>query len=121
MREVLDNDITFCDPTEVQAKFFLLYFTATWCGPCQKIKPLLYKLSEGFSDDVCEFCLCDIEENSELSDNFKVRAVPTFVLMRGNVFVGETSGSDILKVHALLKQHLPPQVSTEGEHDLAED
>lgn len=120
MREVLDNNITFCDLTEVQAKFFLLYFTAKWCGPCQMIKPLLYKLSEGFSDDVCEFCLCDIDENSELSDNFKVRAVPTFVLMRGNVFVGETSGSDILKVHALLKQHLP-QASTESGHELVED
>ena len=120
MREVLDNDITFCDPTEVQAKFFLLYFTATWCGPCQKIKPLLYKLSEGFSTDVCEFCLCDIDENSELSDNFKVRAVPTFVLMRGNVFVGETSGSDILKVLALLKQHLPPQGSIASDHTEAE-
>ena len=48
-----------------------------------------------------------------LSDNFKVRAVPTFTLMRGNVFVDETSGSDILKVHALLKKHLPSPESTE--------
>lgn len=116
MREVLDNDITFCDPKEAQHKFFLLYFTAKWCGPCQKIKPLIYKLSEGFSKDVCEFCVCDIDENTELSDNFKVRAVPTFVLMRGNVFVNETSGSDIRKVHELLKNNLPSPETTDRKH-----
>lgn len=107
MREVLNNDITFCDSTEVQGKFFLLYFTAKWCGPCQRIKPLLNKLSEGISNELCEICLCDIDENNELSDSFKIGAIPTFTLMRGNVFVDETSGSDILKVHALLKKHLP--------------
>ena len=110
MIEIKDNDISFIKKKEC---YLFFYFTAKWCGPCQRIKPLLNKLGEGLSDEVCEICLCDIDENSELSDNFKVRAVPTFTLMRGNVFVDETSGSDILKVHALLKKHLPSPESTE--------
>lgn len=107
MHEILNNDITFCDPEDVKETFFMIYFTAKWCGPCQKVKPLYNALSEGFDKDVCQFCLCDIDENEELTDSFKIQAVPTFVLMKGNTYVGETAGADIRKVHELLKTHLP--------------
>lgn len=111
MHEILNNDITFSDSKEFKETFFMIYFTATWCKPCQKVKPLYYALSEGFDKNVCQFCLCDIGENEELTNSFKIQAVPTFVLMKGNTYVGETSGADIRKVHELLKTHLPPSPS----------
>jgi thioredoxin-like negative regulator of GroEL len=106
MINIVDNDISFCDSEDVQHIYFLLYFTASWCGPCQKVKPLLEKLSQGFDPKTCVFCMCDIDENEDLCHNFQVRAVPTFILMRGNRFVDETGGADIFRVHALLKKHI---------------
>ena len=44
MISIVDNDITICKDKECH---ILFYFTAKWCGPCQRVKPLLQKISDG--------------------------------------------------------------------------
>ena len=44
MKEIINNDISILKDKEC---YILFYFTASWCGPCQKIKPLLEKISDG--------------------------------------------------------------------------
>jgi thiol-disulfide isomerase/thioredoxin len=103
MKEIVDNDISVL---KEKTCYLLLYFTASWCGPCQRIKPLLYKLSEGFKEEILEIYMVDIDANEELSGELQVKSVPTFYLFKGKELQGQCTGSDITKVHALLKEHL---------------
>ncbi|GFI38341.1 MAG: thioredoxin family protein [Muribaculaceae bacterium] len=55
-------------------------FTASWCGPCQRMKPIFYSLADDFKDEY-NFISIDIDENPELANKYQVQAVPTFVFL----------------------------------------
>ena len=55
-------------------------FTASWCGPCQRMKPIFYSLEDDFKDEY-NFISIDIDENPELANKYQVQAVPTFVFL----------------------------------------
>jgi len=100
MKCITDNDMSECDGKEC---YLLFYFTASWCGPCQKIKPLLEKISEGADPSKLEIYMIDIDENDKIASEFKIRSVPSFYLYHKKDLKGQTGGADIKKVQDLLK------------------
>jgi thioredoxin 1 len=88
-----------------QKEYLLFYFTAKWCGPCQKIKPMILKLKEGLTTDQIKFYLIDIDENDDLCERCKVTSVPTFILFKDKKEVGQCKGSDIVPVAELIKPY----------------
>jgi len=103
MEEITDNNI---DILKDKTCLILFYFTATWCGPCQKIKPMIHKLAEGVDKTKVEVYMVDIDENDELALELKVKSVPTFYLFHEKQLIGSTSGADIIGVHKLIKDNL---------------
>ena len=101
MKCITDNDMSVCDDKDC---YLLFYFTASWCGPCQKIKPLLEKISEGADPSKLEIYMIDIDENDNIASEFKIRSVPSFYLYKDKDLKGETGGADITKVQELLKK-----------------
>lgn len=76
----------------------LLYFTATWCGPCQKVYPLLNELSDKLSENSnynIEFYKIDIDKNEEFCEKCDIRSVPTFFVMNGKNLLSQCTGADI--------------------------
>lgn len=55
-------------------------FSATWCGPCQKMKPVFEELEDTYGDHV-NFVTIDIDQHPELAESFGVSAVPTFIFI----------------------------------------
>ena len=101
MKCITDNDMSVCDDKDC---YLLFYFTASWCGPCQKIKPLLEKISEGADSSKLEIYMIDIDENDNIASEFKIRSVPSFYLYKDKDLKGQTAGADIKKVQELLKK-----------------
>lgn len=64
----------------------LIDFFATWCGPCQMLKPMLEKLVKEY-DFV--LALVDIDQNPELASTYGVEGVPDVrVAIRGEILPG---------------------------------
>ena len=73
------------------------YFSATWCGPCQTFKPIMYEIaSEGHSVQ-----FIDIDQQGDLAQQYNVRSVPTIVIEQGgtevNRLIGATSKQVVLE------------------------
>ena len=79
MIEIIDNDLSVCESEEC---YLLFYFTAKWCGPCQRIKPLLQKVSDGADSSKLKVYMIDIDENDELCEKCEITSVPTFILFK---------------------------------------
>lgn len=68
----------------------ILYFTAEWCNPCQRTKPIAEELSrEGFIN----FEFIDVDVEVELTKKFEIKSVPTFILIKDNIEVYRTTGA----------------------------
>ena len=64
------------------------YFTATWCGPCKDLKPVMTEImNEGHSVQIL-----DVDENKTLAQQYNVRSVPTTVIEENGVEVDRFVG-----------------------------
>ena len=70
----------------------VLYFSATWCGPCKMMMPVLEKVSEELSDTGVTFVKVNADEERELSAEFGVRGIPTFVMIENGEVKNRFSG-----------------------------
>ena len=88
-----------------QECYMLFYFTASWCGPCQQIKPLIMKLYEGLESKNIKFYIVDIDNNDKLCEQCNVTSVPTFILFKDKKSVNQCQGADINEVANLIKPY----------------
>ena len=54
-------------------------FTATWCGPCKMLEPVVKELANEWAGKVAVFKL-DVDDNSDLAMQYGVMGVPTLIL-----------------------------------------
>lgn len=59
----------------------LVDFTATWCGPCKQLAPIVEKLADDFAGQV-RVGKCDIDDAPGTASQFKVRSVPTVIVFK---------------------------------------
>lgn len=63
-------------PLKPHAQIEVLAFTATWCGPCQRQKPLLVAVRAAG----VQVQIIDIDERPEMAREYNVTEVPTFIV-----------------------------------------
>ena len=88
-------------------------FTATWCGPCQRIAPIYEQLAKDFPQ--CTFVKVDVDENQETAAACGVQAMPTFKIFKGKQEVGSLRGADPDGLKALVAQHAGSRFVGEGQ------
>ena len=82
----------------------LVDFYATWCGPCQTMMPVLDKLKENMGDKI-RILKIDVDKSVDISDKFKVRGVPTFVLFQsGEILWRQSGGMDLNALQGKIAQ-----------------
>ena len=79
----------------LQPRGEVLFFNASWCGPCRQMKPIVAQMKrEGFRmRDI------DVDKNRALAQRYHIRGIPTFVFVQNgnevNRFSGGTSPEEL--------------------------
>ena len=68
----------------------ILYFTAEWCNPCKRTKPVAEELNR---DNVIKIQFIDADDNGELCRKFEVKAIPTFILIEDSKEIRRMNGA----------------------------
>ncbi len=64
-------------------------FSATWCGPCQMLAPIMEKLSDEYAGRV-SFYNVDVDENPALAQQFGVVSIPfVAIFKKGEVIANQ--------------------------------
>jgi thiol-disulfide isomerase/thioredoxin len=87
-------------------------FSATWCGPCQQMAPIVEKLArEGLPIQKV-----DIDQQRDLANRFRVEQIPTFVLLVDGKEVDRTTGrlteADLRRMIARIPASQSPEPAT---------
>ena len=79
------------------SKLSLIQFSASWCGPCQQLKPIVEKISDDMSDKIdCYYH--DIESQNNEPTKYSVRGVPTVLLFKEGKLLGTKVGASSEKI-----------------------
>ena len=86
-----------------KAPIAIVDFGAEWCGPCKFIKPEFKKMAEEFAGKAT-FIECDIDAHQEISDQFEIQSVPTFIVFKNGSKVDVMTGADATKLRKLIEK-----------------
>ena len=69
----------------------LVDFSATWCGPCRMLAPVVEALSEKLAGKADVYNV-DVDDAPALAMEYKVSSIPCLVLMKQGQFVDQSIG-----------------------------
>lgn len=83
MLHILEEEVSLDTLIGQKFQVVVLYFTATWCGPCKMIWPKVQELSKNqlYKDSIL-FIKIDVDEFEDLSSECDVNSMPTFQFYR---------------------------------------
>ena len=95
------NDKTFDAEVLKSDTPVLVDFTATWCGPCKALAPVVDKLADEAAGRY-KVVAVDIDESPAIASRYGVRGVPTVMAFKGGAkgesHVGVTNRETLLKL-----------------------
>ena len=68
----------------------ILYFTADWCNPCKRVRPIVEELNR---DSAVKFQFIDVDQETEMTKAMNVRSVPTFIVIENGSEVKRVTGA----------------------------
>ena len=80
MTEFIKDELEF-NALLAEANVLVVDCTATWCGPCKLVAPLIDQLAAEYSDRAQIFKL-DIDANKSLVKQLGIRSIPAVIFFK---------------------------------------
>ena len=100
------TDSNFEEKVLNSGKISVVDFWAPWCGPCRQVAPIIEDLANEYGGDVL-IGKVDVDKNPETAMNYRVRSIPTILIMKNGQVVDKQVGA-ITK--AALKKKIEAQM-----------
>ncbi|CAO2827660.1 unnamed protein product [Amaranthus hypochondriacus] len=81
----------------------VIYFTAAWCGPCRYMEPTIKELAAKYAD--VDLVKIDVDELFNVSREFGVQTMPTFVLMKNGKQIDKVVGAKKEDLQRKVEKH----------------
>ncbi|KAL8464744.1 hypothetical protein ACS0TY_034305 [Phlomoides rotata] len=85
------------------SRLTIIYFTATWCGPCRHISPVYSSLAGKYPKVV--FLKVDIDEVMDAAAEWNISSVPCFFLVKNGKEIDKVVGADKNSLEQKIVQH----------------
>lgn len=83
MSQVMEgNDTNFDSEVMQSGTPVLVDFSATWCGPCKKLEPIVDEIAGEYQGKL-KVVKVDVDKSPSLAARFGVMSVPTVILFNG--------------------------------------
>lgn len=66
-------------------------FWATWCGPCQRLTPIIEQLAEEYEGRAV-IGKYNVDEGEDLTTQFGIRNIPVVLMLKGGEVVAKKVG-----------------------------
>jgi thioredoxin 1 len=88
---MINTNLKELDKTLTDDVLVILIMSASWCGPCKIVHPILEEISEEYKDKLIMFD-CDVDENLELSSKYNIKNIPTVLFFKNKQLVDKQVG-----------------------------
>ena len=68
----------------------VLYFTADWCNPCQRTRPITEELKR---EGLVDFLYIDVDTELKLAEQFGIKSIPTYILIEDGKEIKRMNGA----------------------------
>ena len=75
------TDKNFEEVVLKSAKPVLVDFSATWCGPCQRLDPIVHQIAEEY-DGKATVCHLDVDDAPQTARKYQIMSVPTCLFFK---------------------------------------
>ncbi|KAI3767106.1 hypothetical protein L2E82_17192 [Cichorium intybus] len=84
-------------------KLVVVDFTASWCGPCRRIAPVLVEFAKMMPH--VTFLKVDVDELKSVAEKYSVEAMPTFMFLKKGEIVDKIVGVNKDNLRACVVKH----------------
>ena len=85
------NDLNFEQEVVNSSVPVLVDFTATWCGPCKALAPIIDQIA-GDLDGKVKVGKLDVDDSPITAGKFGVRGVPTIMVFKNELMIARVIG-----------------------------
>ncbi|CAK8569044.1 unnamed protein product [Lathyrus sativus] len=84
-------------------KLIVVDFTASWCGPCRFIAPILAEIAKKLPH--ITFLKVDVDELKVVSEEWGIEAMPTFLFLKEGKVVDKVVGAKKEELQLKISKH----------------
>lgn len=93
----------------------VLSFWAEWAAPCKEMNPVVKELAKKYETLQVLSIEADSEELEDITESFDIKAVPSFIILRGHTLLEQIPGADAEGLQRAMEKHSrqPPKALTQ--------